>query len=502
MNKTKAYRFGLLFILFGVIIGLGLSAEFNLNLNSHADASPQTVPFRDTFDPQTDPGVRDLQQISQTFANVAEMVNESVVTITTEKTIQMGSQFQQLPFNDEFFRRFFGVPDNPNQERVQRGLGSGVIVSSDGVVITNNHVVEDADKIVIRLMDGSEFDAEIKGTDPATDLAVLKIDAKNTPAIQFGNSEEARVGEWVLAIGSPLSQNLAHTVTSGIISAKGRTGLFSAEQYEDFIQTDAAINPGNSGGALVNLRGQLVGINSAIASRTGGNMGIGFAIPSNLARKVMKDILEKGRVMRGWLGVSIQNVNPDLARALGLDRPTGVLISGVQENTPAKKAGLKAEDVILELNGRKVDNTAELRTRIASAGPGSKVDLKIIRDGKSRNIDVTLGELPEDQQPMAEKQQRNEKVGIQVADNSSEMRRQFQLQTSDGVVVTDVEQGSIAMESGLRPGDVILSVNRKEVDNAKDYNKMIEDLKAGDSVLFYVQRGEAKIFVAFSIPEK
>jgi serine protease Do len=353
------------------------------------------------------------------------------------------------------------------------------------------------------LMDGKEYDGEIKGTDPNTDLAVIKIDAKDLPALKFGDSDKARVGEWVLAIGSPLSEELAHTVTSGIISAKGRTGLFDQRQYEDFIQTDAAINPGNSGGALVNLRGELVGINTAIASRNGGFMGIGFAIPSNLANKVMTDILEKGRVVRGWLGVYIQDINSELANALGLSSPNGVLISGVQENSPAEKAGLKSEDVVLKFNDRPVKNSQELRTLVASAGPDTKIRLGILRDGKDKEIEAKLGELTEEVAASSENTEASQNVGMQVSDITPQLVEKYNLKVEkDAVVITDVENGSVADQSNLKPGDVILKVNRQTVKSVSDYNKILKSTKPGETLLLYIQRDEARIFVAFTIPEK
>lgn len=507
MEKQNVFRYALILVGVGIIIGLILSAGFDWTNHSGAELTEPVVQQNPENPPgtETNPGIEVLEQLSTAFANVAEQVNPSVVTIFTETVIKRGGQQVPFPFedffNDDFFKRFFQMPQTPNRDFKQYGLGSGVIVSSDGIILTNNHVVKGADNIKVRLMDGREFEAEVKGTDSRTDLAVVKIEAKDLPALKMGDSDKARVGEWVLAIGSPLSPELAHTVTSGIISAKGRSGV-GLSRYEDFIQTDAAINPGNSGGALVNLRGELIGINTAIATRTGGFMGIGFAIPSNLAQKVMKDILEKGRVVRGWLGVVIQNVNQDLAKALGMEKPMGVVISSVQEDSPADKAGLKEEDVIIKFNGKKVHNTIELSTWVATTGPDKEVTLTILRDGKEKNIKVKLGELKEEEQ-IAASSKISKNIGVEVANITPELMRQFNLKVEkNGVVVTNVERGSVAMDAGLRPGDVILKINRKPVENVDDYNKIMKKVKPGDTVLFYLQRGDSKIFVAFTVPEK
>ncbi len=507
MEKNNIVRYALLFIAVGILVGLVLSAGLNWTALSGARSTPvaNDNPSQPPVTSNDTSGISVVEQISNAFANVAQQVNPSVVTISTEKIIKSrGLPFQQFPFEEFFgedFRRFF-QNQQPNREQKQYGLGSGVIVSDDGIILTNNHVVQAADNITIRLLDGSEFKGEVKGTDARTDLAVVKIDAKNLHYLKFGDSDKARVGEWVLAIGSPLSENLAHTVTSGIISAKGRSGLFNSEQYEDFIQTDAAINPGNSGGAMVNLRGELIGINSAIATRTGGFMGIGFAIPSNLAHKVMNDILERGKVVRGWLGVYIQDVNPNLAKALGLTKPSGVLISGVQDGSPADKAGLKAEDVIIKLDGKQVTNSSELRTRIASESPNTKVKLTIFRNGDEKEVEVKLGELEENQTASGETNKTIEKVGIEVANISPEMVKKFDLKVKDhGVVIVRVDQGSLAAQSGFRPGDVILKIDRKDVENLNDYNRLMKDVRPGDSLLFYIQRGKGNIFIAFTIPQ-
>jgi len=506
MTKRQMFRFGIVFVIMGVIIGFIIAGGFDLTREIGANP-PQNQ--ADALQSGSSTGIEALEGLSTAFANVADQVNPSVVTIFTETIIkQRQSPFFQFPFEEFFgedFQKYFQSPQVPEREQKQYGLGSGVIVSADGIIITNNHVVEGADNIKIRLIDEKEYNAEIKGVDPRTDLAIIKIDAgDDLPYLKIGDSEKARVGEWVLAIGSPLSPELAHTVTSGIISAKGRSGIFDSGQYEDFIQTDAAINPGNSGGALVNLRGDLIGINTAIASRTGGFMGIGFAIPSNLAQKVMNDILQKGKVVRGWLGVIIQDVNPEIASALDLKTPTGALISSVQEDSPAEKAGLKSEDVVIKFNGKAIKNSRELSNLVAAAEPNNEIVLIVLRQGKEKEIKVKLAERPEDQQTITQVQPKAvEKVGIEVADITTELIQKYELKVKkDGVVITAVEQNSLASQSGLRPGDVILKINRKDVRNVSEYNDLINDIKTGDTLLFYIQRSDSKLFIAFTLPKK
>ena len=338
-----------------------------------------------------------VQQFSKTFADVAEKVNPAVVTISTDKVIKM-DRFNQYPFN-----QFFGWDRGPEQQQEYRtrALGSGVIVdASKGYIITNNHVVEDMDKISVKLMDKRIFEATIVGSDPKSDLAVLQIEADDLIQVDIGNSDKLRVGEWVIAIGSPFTDNLSHTVTAGIISAMGRSDIISRENYEDFIQIDAAINPGNSGGALVDLNGELIGINTAIA--TGGyersNRGVGFAIPTNMVYKVMNDLIDKGYVVRGWLGVAIQEIDDSYAKALGLDTRDGALISNVANSSPADNAGLITGDVILEFNDVSINNSSHLKNVVSSSDPGKRYKVDIIRDGRRKSIYVKLGELPNEPQ--------------------------------------------------------------------------------------------------------
>jgi serine protease Do len=396
-------------------------------------------------------------------------------------------------------------------ERIPRqGLGSGVIIDAKGIVLTNNHVVEDADQVEVQLYNHQKFDAKVIGTDPRTDIAVIKIDDKNITdknVIKLGSSEKLRVGELVMAIGSPLQDNLAQTVTMGIVSAKGRSiGILRNQAgYENFIQTDAAINPGNSGGAMVNMDGELVGINSAIASQSGGNEGIGFAVPVDIAKRVMKSIIKNGRVIRAYLGITGSAVDATMAKALGLDKAEGVIVGGVEPDGPAEKAGLKDGDVILTLDGQPIQSWESFRTQIATSTPGSKAKLEINRDGDRKEITVTLGELPSNL-AMNQNQQQNREMGKNIGFNvqtlTPDIAQKLELDSNQkGVVVTDISRGSNAYQQGLREGDVITEVNRKPVKNVSDFNAIMDDVgnKKGTVVLLRIDRQNAQQFIAFEL---
>lgn len=502
MKKRIFSNHAWIYVFAGILIGLVIAAGFHWTHTTEAE--PVAISSSSSASPDLQ-GASVAQELSNTFAAVAEKVNPSVVTIFTETDVKVQQQFSGSPFDqffgDDFFKQFFPTPQ-PRGNMKQMGLGSGVIVKSDGVILTNNHVVKDADHIKVRLMDGREFKAKVKGTDPQTDLAVITIAAKGLTPLPLGDSDKARVGDWVLAIGSPLNPQLEHTVTSGIISAKGRSGV-GLTKYEDYIQTDAAINPGNSGGALVNLKGELVGINSAIATQTGGFMGIGFAVPVNLAKKVMGDIIDKGKVVRGWLGVYIQNITPELAKAMKLKTAQGVIVSKVQKNSPAEKAGLQEEDVILRLNGKEVHNSTELSTWISSISPKSTITLEVLRDGKVRTIPVKLGELSPSVQQLASGEATNSKIGLQVSNITNTLAKKYSLPSGlSGVVVTGVKPNTIAADVGVQEGDVIMKVNRRTVNNVDDFNKIMAKVEPGDNVMFYLRRGEGNFFVAFTVPEK
>lgn len=444
-----------------------------------------------------------LQAFNNEIVNIAEKAKSAVVTVNVVQTVEA----RQNPL-----ARFFGEPEGEPEEYQREGLGSGVIVSNDGYILTNNHVVENADEVEVQLFNGQTYDAEIIGTDPRTDIAVLKIDAgnvNNENVIALGSSENMRVGELVLAIGSPLQQNLAHSVSMGIVSATDRSiGILNESAgYENFIQTDAAINPGNSGGALVNMNGQLIGINSAIASRSGGSDGIGFAVPIDMAKQVMKSLIEKGRVVRAYLGIYGQDLNRNLARALELDNSQGIIVTTVQEGTPAEEAGLREGDVIKTLNGKQIQNYANFRTTIATSDPDNEITLGIFRDGEEQELTVTLGELPSEmainQQPESREQESlGETLGFRVRDLSPEIAEQLDLSPNqEGVVVTEISRGSNAYRQGLRRGAVITGVDRKPVSDISDFNRIMNDVveQKKDVVLLRVTNGEASQLIAFEL---
>ncbi|HMV82808.1 MAG TPA: DegQ family serine endoprotease [Blastocatellia bacterium] len=435
--------------------------------------------------------------LTSTFAPVVKNSLPAVVSIVSTKVVKNdGAEGLEPFFNNPQFREFFG-DRLPNQRQPrsqkQRGLGSGVIVNSDGYILTNNHVIDGANDIKIAFHDGREVKARVIGADPKTDIALLKVEEKNLPVLAFADSAQVQVGDLALAIGNPLG--VGQTVTMGIISATGR-GNLGIEDYEDFIQTDAAINPGNSGGALINTRGELIGINTAILSRSGGNQGVGFAVPANLARHVMDQLSKGGKVVRGYIGTGIQDVTPEIAKAFGLPNSRGALIGDVTEGGPASKAGIAKGDVITEVNGQAVADNRELRLKISQLAPGTPVKLKVFRDGAMREVTVTLGELPnEDKTPEAEQPEDSSLEGISVETLTPQMARQFQLPTNvTGVVVTKVDADSAAGNAGLQRGDVIQRVNRKSVNTAAEFREAMKQAGQNSAVLL-VNRGGRTSFV-------
>ncbi|HTY61394.1 MAG TPA: DegQ family serine endoprotease [Acidobacteriota bacterium] len=434
------------------------------------------------------------------FSAVAAKDVPSVVNIASTKVVRSPEGGQMSPFfADPFFRQFFGDQFTPQQqmprEEREHSLGSGVIVSADGYILTNNHVVDGASDIKVTLGDKREFKGHVIGTDPKTDIAVLKIEAKGLPALIFADSTKVRVGDFALAIGNPFG--LSQTVTLGIISATGR-GNLGIEDYEDFIQTDASINPGNSGGALVNVNGELIGINTAILSGDGGgNQGIGFAIPINMARQVMEQILKQGKVVRGYLGAMIQPVTPQIAKAFGLTKAQGALLGDVEPEGPAGKSGLQKGDIVLEVDGQPIIDTREFRLKVAMMKPGTTVKLKVFHNGIERTVDVALGAMPSkpsDKQgiegsPSAALQ------GLSVDDLTPQIARQLGLPAKTfGVVVSSVQPGSAAQEADLRRGDVIQEVNRQPVHNVKEFSSAIGQLGKQD-VLLLINRGGNTLYV-------
>ena len=438
-----------------------------------------------------------LTRTGRAMAEVAEAVKPSVVNISTTKTEKLSDQEMSPFFNDPFFRRFFDERFRQRETprtRKSISLGSGVIISDDGYILTNNHVIKNADKITVVLSDKREFVGKVIGNDPKTDLSVIKIEADTISSIPLGNSDNLKVGEIVFAIGNPFGLN--QTITMGIVSAVGRANVGIAD-YEDFIQTDAAINPGNSGGALINVRGELVGINTAMFSTSGGYQGIGFAIPSNMVKIVMNSLIERGRVIRGWLGVSVQSVTPELAQQFQLEKDFGTLVSDVVENSPAAKAGLQRGDVIIEFAGREVNEPYHLRNIVASTLPGENIDLKVIRNGEIIDLSVVISELTADSEKQPA-QFKNALKGVSVQNLTPEAYRKLNLpEKIRGVVVTDIEGGSPS-ETALMPGDVIIEINRKSISNIDDYEAMVSKIKIDQDLLLLVFRRGSTIFVTLS----
>jgi serine protease Do len=438
----------------------------------------------------------------QTFVEIAKAVKPAVVNIYATKSGRSEGS-QATPFDDPFFRKFFGDEffkrfDQHPKERKERGLGSGVIVESSGLIITNNHVVGKADEIRVTLSDKREFKAKLIGTDPKTDIAVVRIDATGLPTVAWADSDKLEVGEFVLAVGNPFG--LTQTVTLGIVSALGRAAGIA--EYEDFIQTDAAINPGNSGGALVNVRGELVGINTAIFSQSGGNMGIGFAVPSNMAQSIMGQLVQTGKVVRGWLGVSIQELTPELASQFGVGDTKGVLVSDVMDDSPAKKAGFERADVIVEYDGKSMDSPTHLRNAVAQTPVGKKVAVKIIRDKKPKTIELTIVEQPKSMAQAGEEDSGESATptgvlsDLEVRELNDELASRYGLKPGErGVVVVRVKPGSTAEELGVREGDIVVEVNRQAVTSVKAYERIAGKLPKDQAVLLLLKRQGRTIYL-------
>ncbi|WP_321368219.1 DegQ family serine endoprotease [uncultured Desulfuromusa sp.] len=452
-----------------------------------------------------DTGLESLRETGKAFRSVAKKVSPAVVFIKVEKEVTQqgmtGNPFEGSPFGDEFLRRFFGqIPQHKSPEQMPKrrssGQGSGFIISADGYIMTNNHVVSDADKVSVQLLDGREFEAKIIGTDPPSDVALIKIDAKEElPFLTLGNSDLMEVGDWVLAFGNPFG--LSHTLTAGIVSAKGRSGI-GLNDFENFIQTDAAINPGNSGGPLVNLDGEVVGMNSAIFSRSGGYMGIGFAIPINMAADIHQQLVEHGSVTRGRLGVLIQDLTKELAESFEIDQRDGILIAQVMENSAAAKAGLKQGDVILKLDGSKVDKVATFRNQIAMTRPGTEVEFQVLRDGKKKKIKATIGVMEADDEGHPISSDSLPELGMKLQRLTPELAAQFGYEDTNGVLVTAVESGSIAERAGIRRGHLIEEVNRNEVITPEQVKAAIKNSNK-TTVLLLVRQGEASRYLALKL---
>lgn len=486
-----------------ILVALFVGAFFRLGamrLPGHAVFGAAKVSVREDMHPTP----VSLADFKNGFASVLTPALPAVVNISSTKIVKPKNNDGPDIFNDPFFRQFFGnqVPPGmtpgPQGPEREHGLGSGVIVNPDGYIITNNHVIDGASDVEVYTTERKQFKAKVVGADPLTDIAVLKIDATGLPTMTFGDSKTLKVGDLVFAIGQPFG--IGETATMGIVSATGRAVGGNIEHYEDFIQTDAAINPGNSGGALVDLHGDLIGINTAILSGGGGNEGVGFAIPVNMAHYVMDQIIDHGKVVRGFLGVTIQPVEPDMAKAFGLSRGGGALIGDVTPNGPAAKAGLQRGDVVLQLNGQPISGPQDLSVHVAQMAPGSVAHLQIFRNGQEKPMDVTLGEYPEKSAakttPSGEQQSEPAALkGVQVQSLTPDITRQLNLPPSTtGVIVSEVDPSSAAAEAGLQRGDVIQEVNRKPVHNMEEYRAAMAG-PGNQSVLLLVNHGGTTLYV-------
>ena len=478
-----------------VIAGAAILASAALAFDRVADAKSngRAVPIL-----VSDTPVRRDGKMTTSFAPVVKQVAPAVVNIFSTKTVRNAPG--QMPNFDDPFRWFFGDRFRNNQSPQRRplkeqSLGSGVIVTKDGYILTNNHVVDGADEVKVSLNKGNQqWTAKVVGRDPKTDIAVLKIDANKLSFITFGNSDNIEVGDVVLAVGNPFG--VGQAVTMGIISAVGRGGM-GIEDYEDFIQTDASINPGNSGGALVDAEGRLIGINTAILSRSGGNQGIGFAVPVNLARGVMEQLIKHGKVVRGFLGVGIQDLTPELAKQFNLPDSGGALVNDVIAGGAAEQAGLKSGDVIVELNGKPVPDSRNLKLMVGHLAPGAKTTVKVLRDGKEKTLTVNLKELTDQNrassnEPNAENQDEI-LSGVGVADITPDMRKQFEIPESlQGAIVTEVDPNSVAAEAGLRPGDVIQEINRKPIKSSEDAVNASRNVKEKKALVRLWSQGHSR----------
>ena len=485
----RSFRIGIIagvFLLSGVLVGLALSA--GSGWMSPAVSAPVAVALGG----------------SNGFPAVAKATMPAVVNISTSRVVKSQGGPASPFMDDPMFKHFFGDQFNKQlqipRERREASLGSGVIVSADGYIVTNAHVVEKADEIKVLLSDKREFIGKVVGSDPKSDVAVIKINGKDLPTLTWGDSEKIEIGEYALAIGNPFGLN--STITLGIISAVGRANM-GIEQYENFIQTDAAINPGNSGGALVNTRGELIGINTAIFSRTGGNMGIGFAIPSNMAKGVMDSLIKTGKVVRGYLGVSIQDVNAKIAKQFGLEQAQGALVGDVVSGSPAEQAGIKSGDVIVRFDGKAIENSTALRHRAAETAVGKNVEIDLVRDKKPVKLSLKVVEQPKDMTAAGGSVKGEGKsamlAGIEVRDISADAARQLNLPRGlQGVVVSQVEVGSAAEEAGVQAGDVIVELNRKPVRNTEDFRRLSKPIGKNDGALLLIVRQGSRLFIAIN----
>ncbi|MBI5408062.1 MAG: DegQ family serine endoprotease [Nitrospirae bacterium] len=489
MKKTTFFLFVIIALISGYVIGNRFNI-FPVKSSTPAYTYNFQVP-------------KELSGDGAAFSEIVKVVSPVVVNISTSKVVERDTR----PFSDFFddqFSDFFEPYHKMPKKWKEQSLGSGVVVSPDGYILTNAHVVEKADEIQVTLYDQQNFKGKIIGADPKTDIAVIKISVENLPSIKWGDSDKIQVGEFVLAFGNPYS--LSNTVTMGIVSATGRANVGIAD-YEDFIQTDAAINPGNSGGPLVNIKGELIGVNTAIFSRTGGYQGIGFAVPCNMAKSVMTQLIKEGRVTRGWLGITIQNFTPELAKEFGLNKSAGALVTEILKGSPAEKAGLRRGDIIVEVDDKEIKNVESLRNIIAQSKVGSRIKLKVIRDGKTLSITAAITEFPQDL-AQAEPQGHEEKysmeentlAGFSAMNLSQEIAKQLGLPKDEkGVVIVKVEPYSAAEDAGLKKGDVINEINKKSVKSIRDFNSIISSMRKGDTLLLFINRSGNKFYITLKL---
>jgi len=497
-----------LYLISVLIIGFAGGAWLAPGIGLSKPAGPDQVSPNTGAAGEAAPAPQVMDDISRAFERAALKVSPSVVPITAEQVVKTQNPFGMPDdalrdfFGEDFFRRFFGQPYREQKQTV-RSLGSGVIVSADGYILTNNHVVANADKLFVIVGDKKSYPAKVIGTDPQTDVAVVRIDARDLKPASLGDSDSVIVGQWVIAIGNPFQ--LMHTVTAGIISAKGRSSVGLAD-YEDFFQTDASINPGNSGGALADLNGDVIGINTAIATPSGGSIGIGFAIPINMARQVMDSLITKGKVVRGYIGLLPQDLDEDLAKALKLTVTEGVLVGDVTPKSPADLAGIKRGDVILSFDGKKVESSTQLRMMIADTPPKTQAKVGLLREGKTLEVTVTLAERPKTPQEQAPEEsppgsQTGEKLGLSLQDLTPDIASQLGYEKEQGALVAGVAAGSPAEEAGLGRGDLIKEVNRAPVRNVREFERAIRSFKPGDVVALLVRRGPTNLFIGIKIPD-
>jgi serine protease Do len=499
------------FILIGVFVGVVLTANFEWTPKGFA--AKRGLPVLGSQN-QVPEALLQMQNTSKAFTIVSKEVLPTVVSVYTTKEVkvQRSGRADNIP---PMFRDFFGHDFQMPDPEPQKGLGSGVIVSKDGYVLTNNHVVKDADDIQVQLYDKRRVQAKLIGADPLTDVAVIKIEGKDFPVARLGDSDGLEIGEWVLAVGNPLE--LSSTVTAGIVSAKGRN-IHILDQadpdspdrkrgnwaIENFIQTDAAINPGNSGGALVNLRAEVVGINTAIATQTGGYMGYGFAIPINLARKIMSDLIEKGFVTRAWLGIAMKDVDDAVAQRFGMETPQGVYVEEVMDSSPAGKAGLKTLDIIIKIDGHAMNSSNEIQNFIAMKKPGETVTLSLLRNGKPTDVAVKLGQRETGKPGVNELAAEEDipKLGLTVQTLNNELKSQLEDYKDDrGALVTGVDPNSSAFDAGIRKGDLVIKIEDTTIQSAADYKKAIKSFAKGKVIIFQVKRADNEFHAFVKLPK-